>query len=73
MLYASSSFYFRMMINAHRNNDGHSICIEFGTISIWNIQDIYFYTPESVPVSAIGNTGYSGTNRQFWNNRCRFP
>ena len=30
-----------------------------------NIQDIYFYMPEPVPVSAIGNTGYSGTNKQF--------
>ena len=30
-----------------------------------NIQDIYFYMPKPVPVSAIGNTGYSGTNKQF--------
>ena len=38
-----------------------------------NIQDIYFYTLKPVPVSAIGNTGYSGTNKQFWHNRYRFP
>ena len=38
-----------------------------------NIQDIYFYMPKPVPVSAIVNTGYSGTNKQFWNNRYRFP
>lgn len=38
-----------------------------------NIQCIYFYTPKPVPVFAIGNTGYSGTNKQFWHNRYRFP
>lgn len=38
-----------------------------------NIQDIYFYMPKPVPVSAIGNTGYSGTNKRFWHNRYRFP
>jgi hypothetical protein len=30
-----------------------------------NMQDIYFYTPEPVPVSAIGNIGYSGTSKLF--------
>ena len=30
-----------------------------------NIQDIYFYTPKPVPVSAIGNTGYSDTSKRF--------
>lgn len=37
-----------------------------------NIQDIYFYTPKTVPVSAIGNTDYSSTNKPFWHNRYRF-
>ena len=30
-----------------------------------NIQDIYFYTSKPVPVSAIGNIGYSGTSKLF--------
>ena len=30
-----------------------------------NMHDIYFYTPEPVPVSAIGNIGYSGTSKLF--------
>lgn len=38
-----------------------------------NIQDICFYTPEPVPVSAIVYIGYSGTNKPFWHNRYRFP
>lgn len=38
-----------------------------------NIQCIYFYMPKLAPVSAIGRTGYSGTNKRFWHNRYRFP
>ena len=38
-----------------------------------NIQCIYFYMPKLAPVSAIGRTGYSGTNKRFWHNRYRLP
>ena len=38
-----------------------------------NIQDICSYTLKPVPVSAIGNTDYSSTNKPFWHNRYLFP
>ena len=46
-----------MMINAHRSNDGHSICIEFGSIFIWNIQAAAVIAP-ALGTIAFGLWGF---------------